>query len=324
MMSPDRLSYPFAIAIHGGAGTIRKSNMTPAREQAYIEGLIMSVNTGYGILAKGGRALDAVQNAVNVMEDSPLFNAGKGAVFTNDGSHEQDACIMDGVNRDAGAIAAVRHIRNPIDLARLVLHHSTHVLLAGDGAETFARAYGMALEDDPKYFDTAYRWEQLQRAIAKEKEANSDKEHTRLDHSDDGQVGTVGAVAVDKQGNLAAATSTGGMTNKRFGRVGDSCLVGAGTYADNATCAVSTTGIGEFFMRAVTAFDIAAMMAYRGLSLTEAAEEAIMERLAALGGTGGVVAIDRAGNVAMPFNSEGMYRAYRAPGGDPVVKIYKE
>lgn len=313
---------PFAIAIHGGAGTILKANMTPELERAYLDGLTQSLTAGYDLLDRGGQALDAVQAAVNVMEDSPLFNAGKGAVFTHEGHNEQDACIMDGRNRQVGAVAMVRHIRNPINLARKVLEHSPHVLLAGDGAEAFARRHGVAFAD-ADYFFTQQRWDQLQRALAKEQ--NLGGEQTRLDHSDDkrDKIGTVGAVALDRDGNLAAATSTGGMTNKRFGRIGDSPIVGAGTWADNATCAVSATGVGEYIMRLVAAFDIAALMKYKGWSLIDAADEVIMCKLTEIGGEGGIIAIDRAGTIAMPFNSPGMYRGYRYPGQDPVLGIFR-
>ena len=313
---------PFALAIHGGAGTILRINMTPEKEQAYRDGLTASLAAGYDVLDARGTALDAVQAAVNVMEDSPWFNAGKGAVFTHDGVNEQDACLMDGATRNAGAVAAVRHIRNPINLARLVLERSSHVLLAGDGAEAFAVANGVELVDS-EYFHTDQRWEQLQKTLEKEKQAGT--EEIRLDHSDDrDKMGTVGAVALDCHGNLAAATSTGGMTNKRYGRIGDSPIIGAGTYADNDTCAISTTGVGEFFMRAVTAYDVAALMAYKGFSLKDAADEAVLVKLKALGGSGGLIAIDRKGNIAMPLNSRGMYRGYRLPGQDAVVGIYRD
>ena len=314
---------PFAIAIHGGAGTILKANMTPELEVAYLDGLRQSLAAGYDILDRGGAALDAVQAAVNVMEDSPLFNAGKGAVFTHEGVNEQDACIMDGRNLETGAVAVVRHVRNPINLARRVLEHSKHVLLAGEGAEAFARQHGVELVD-PSYFHTDQRWQQLQRALDKEKEAGG--EQSQLDHSDDkrDKIGTVGAVAVDRDGNLAAATSTGGMTNKRFGRIGDTPIIGAGTWADNETCAVSATGVGEYMMRLVAAYDIAALMKYKGFRLIEAADEVILRKLTALGGDGGVIAIDRTGAITMPFNSPGMYRGYRYPGEEPVVAVYRE
>ncbi len=311
----------FALAIQGGAGTILRSKLKPEKERAYRDALIESLAAGYEVLASGGSSLDAVQRAVNVMEDSPLFNAGKGAVFTHDGRNEQDACIMDGATRNVGAVAMLRRIKNPIDLARLVLEKSTHVLLAGEGAEEFARAHGMEFVDQD-YFFTEYRWQQLQDAL--EKERGDASELTRLDHSVEDKTGTVGAVALDRHGNLAAATSSGGMTNKRAGRIGDTPMIGAGTYANNETCAVSATGIGEFIMRGVVAYDIAALIAYKNMTLAEAADEVVMRKLTELGGSGGVIAIDRAANIAMPFNSEGMYRGYQLPVKEPVVKIFKD
>jgi beta-aspartyl-peptidase (threonine type) len=297
--------------------------MTAAREAAYREGLTAALAAGYAILDMGGRALDAVQAAVNVMEDSPLFNAGKGAVFTHEGTNEQDACTIDGVTREAGAVAAVTRVRNPINLARKVLEHSSHVLLAGEGAERFAALHGIKLVDKD-YFYTKERWYQLQ--SAKEREATQGGEHTQLDHTDDNadKIGTVGAVALDRHGHLAAATSTGGMTNKRFGRIGDSPIIGAGTWADNATCAVSATGVGEYIMRLVLAYDIAALIMYKGMDLKAAADEVVLKKLTALGGSGGVIAIDQSGTIAMPFNSPGMYRGYCYSGGDAVVRIFEE
>lgn len=319
-MNTSNRTDSFALAIHGGAGAILRSKMTPEKERAYRDALTESLAVGYEVLASGGSSLDAVQRAVNVMEDSPLFNAGKGAVFTHDGQHEQDACIMDGANRDVGAVAMLRRIKNPIDLARLVLEKSTHVLLAGEGAEEFARAHGMEFVDQD-YFFTEYRWQQLQDALEKEKGDAS--ELTRLDHSVEDKTGTVGAVALDCHGNLAAATSSGGMTNKRAGRIGDTPMIGAGTYADNETCAVSATGVGEYIMRALVAYDIAALMMYKNMTLADAADEVVMKKLTTLGGKGGAIAIDRSGNIAMPFNSEGMHRGYQLPDGEPLVKIFK-
>lgn len=314
---------PFALAIHGGAGTILPEKMTAAKEAAFREALTEALAAGYVVLEKNGTSLDAVQAAVNVMEDCPLFNAGKGAVFTNEGTNEQDACIIDGITRNAGAVAAVTRVRNPINLARKVLEQSTHVLLGGEGAERFADLHGIELVDKD-YFHTKERWYQLQ--LAKQREAARGGEQTQLDHSDDKQdkIGTVGAVALDSQGNLAAATSTGGMTNKRFGRIGDSPIIGAGTWADNETCAVSATGVGEFIMRLVLAYDIAALMTYKGMDLIAAAEEVVMQKLTGIGGSGGVIAIDRTGTITMPFNSPGMYRGYRYPHADAVVKIFSE
>ena len=324
----------FAIAIHGGAGTILRKMMTAKQEQEYRAKLEESLKAGHTVLAEGGRAIDAVQASVRVMEDSPLFNAGKGAVFTHEGFNEQDACIMDGATRAAGAVAGVRRIASPITVARLVMEKSPHVLLGGEGAERFAEAQGITLVDK-EYFYTEHRWNQLQQALRREKQKQEPQ--TQLDHSDDqsvdnpidkeleqrDKIGTVGAVAVDQHGDLAAATSTGGMTNKRFGRIGDTPIIGAGTYADNATCAVSTTGVGEYFMRGVTAFDMAAMMLYKQMSLTEASSVA-MRKLADLGGTGGLIAIDRNGNIAQPFTSEGMYRGWMKADGSMAVKIFRE
>ncbi len=312
-----------AIAIHGGAGTILRASMTDEKERDFRAKLAESLQAGHDILNSGGSALDATQAAVVVMEESPLFNAGVGAVYTHDGGHEMDACLCDGATRNVGAIAAVRRVRNPILLSRLVLERSTHVLLSGEGAELFATQNGMTLVDSPSYFDTEHRYQQLQKAIAREKKQN--KPHTQLDHSDlNDKVGTVGAVAVDSRGNLAAATSTGGMTNKRHGRIGDTPVIGAGTYADNKTCAVSATGVGEYIMRAMLAYDIAALMEYKNLSLEEAARIAVMEKFAELGGDGGVVAIDAEGNIAMPFNSPGMYRGWMRADGTSEVRIFRE
>jgi len=313
----------FAIAIHGGAGTILRKNMTAEKERDIRDKLTESLCAGHDVLESGGTAINAVQAAVVVMEDSPLFNAGKGAVFTHEGGHEQDACLMDGVTRNVGAVAGVRKIANPILLARLVLDKSSHVLLSGDGAEQFAVGNGMTLVEDQGYFYTEHRWQQLQKSIAREKKQAS--EHTQLDHSDDqDKCGTVGAVALDRHGNLAAATTTGGMTNKRHGRIGDTPIIGAGTYADNNTCAVSATGVGEYIMRAMLAYDIAALMEYKSMTLDEACRVAVMEKFTELGGDGGVVAIDAQGNIAMPFNSPGMYRGFMRPDSTSEVKIFKE
>jgi len=317
---------PVGIVIHGGAGTILKKNMPPEKEKAYREKLTEALMVGYEILRNGGSSLDAVEKTIRVMEDSPLFNAGKGAVFTNAGTNELDASIMDGRTLNAGAIAGVKHVKNPISLARLVMEKSRHVMLTGDGAEAFGKLNGVALVD-PKYFFTKRRWQQLQKLKARQREhpKSEIEPPVQLDHDgDDHKFGTVGVAALDKHGNLAAGTSTGGMTNKRWGRVGDSPVIGAGTYANNQTCAVSATGHGEYFIRGAIAHDISAMMAYGGASLQEAAHHVIMEKLTEMGGTGGVIAIDQKGNIAMPFNTAGMYRAYIGGNGKPVVKIYKE
>jgi L-asparaginase / beta-aspartyl-peptidase len=308
----------FGIAIHGGAGTILKSQMTPEQEAAYLTGLREALLAGYQVLKDGGNSLDAVEASVRVLEDCPLFNAGKGAVFTSDGKNELDASIMEGKTLRAGAVANVRHVKNPVTLARRVMEKTAHVMLVGRGAEAFAEEQGIELMPDA-YFFTEWRWQNLQRIKALEE--NPVLPDALL--GDDAH-GTVGAVALDLDGNLAAATSTGGMTNKRFGRVGDSPIIGAGVYADNQTCAVSATGHGEYFIRLSVAHDISAAMAYKNLLLKEAAEMAIYTKLAALGGTGGVIAIDRNGHIAMPFNTEGMYRGYWLSGGEAVVKIYKD
>ncbi|MGY5957722.1 beta-aspartyl-peptidase [Kosakonia sp. BK9b] len=308
------------IAIHGGAGAISRAQMSPEKEQRYAQVLSSIVETGQRMLEAGESAVDVVTEAVRLLEECPLFNAGIGAVFTRDETHELDACVMDGVTLNAGAVAGVSRLRNPVLAARLVMEHSPHVLMIGEGAEQFAFAHGME-PVAPGLFSTQARFQQLLEA--------RDAGHTVLDHGsapldESKKFGTVGAVALDKQGNLAAATSTGGMTNKLPGRVGDSPLPGAGCYANNASVAVSCTGTGEVFIRALAAYDIAALMDYGGLSLHEAAEAVVMEKLPALGGSGGVIAIDREGNVALPFNSEGMYRAWGYAGDAPSVGIYRE
>jgi len=314
---------PFALAIHGGAGTILREKMTPPREKKYRNGLAASIAAGYKVLDDGGSALDATQAAVLVMEDDENFNAGKGAVYTHEGDHEQDACIMNGIDRSAGAAAGVKHVRNPIRLARAVLDHSPHVVLGGEGAEAFAKRHGIELVET-EYFHTKLRRYQLQAAIEREKEAGTDQ--TQLDHSDDkaDKIGTVGCVALDRKGNLAAATSTGGMTNKKHGRIGDTPLLGAGTWADNRTCAASATGHGEFIMRAVLSYDIAALMEYQDMSLLEASKYVIMHKFNELGGTGGVIAIDQTGAIALPFNTPGMYRAYQYPDSEAVISIFED
>lgn len=318
---------PIAIAIHGGAGVIDRATMTPEREAAYREALERSLRAGHSILAGGGSSLDAVTAAVKVLEDSPLFNAGKGSVFTFDGRNELDAAIMEGRTLRAGAIAGVSHIRNPVELARAVMERSPHVLLIGAGAEQFAVEHGFELVD-PSYFRTEERWEQLQRAkaaLAADPQAGISSDAPGLfDNRFDTKFGTVGAVAVDRYGDLAAATSTGGMTAKRWGRVGDAPLIGAGTWADNASVAVSATGHGEFFIRNAVAHDIAALYAYRGLSVRAAADEVVMRKLVERGGEGGVIAIDRKGNIAQPFNSQGMYRGAIDAEGNLTIAIFRE
>jgi beta-aspartyl-peptidase (threonine type) len=300
-----------SIAIHGGAGVITRSSMSAEEEAAYRADLGRALDAGYEVLQSGGASLDAVTAAVRILEDSPLFNAGRGAVFNHEGINELDASIMDGRTLKAGAVAGVRHVRNPIELARRVMERSPHVLLAGAGAEEFALEQGLELVPR-KYFFTEKRWQQLERARAGDK----------LGAAALGYYGTVGAVALDSHGDLAAATSTGGMTNKRWGRVGDSPIVGAGTYADNASCAVSATGSGEFFIRSVLAHEISALISYRGLPVEEAARRAVHERLQGIGGDGGVIVVDRSGNVSMQFNTEGMFRGARDSQGRREIAIY--
>lgn len=300
-----------SIAIHGGAGVITRSSLSAEDEAAYRADLARALDAGYEMLQAGGDSLDAVTAAVRILEDSPLFNAGRGAVFNHEGINELDASIMDGRTLKAGAVAGVRHVRNPVDLARRVMERSPHVLLSGAGAEEFALEQGLELVPR-KYFFTERRWQQLERARAGDK----------LGAAALGYFGTVGAVARDSRGNLAAATSTGGMTNKRWGRVGDSPIIGAGNYADNDSCAVSATGSGEFFIRSVLAHEISTLIKYRGLAVEEAARQAVRERLQGIGGDGGVIVVDREGNVAMQFNTEGMFRGTRDSRGRREVAIY--
>lgn len=312
---------PYGLVIHGGAGVIERAAMTPEREAEYRARLAEALHAGYAVLDRGGAALEAVTAAINVMEDSPLFNAGKGAVFNADGICELDASIMDGRTQAAGAIAGVHHIRNPINLARDVMLKSPHVMMAGEGAEKFAQSLGYELVPN-EYFQTDWRREQLKKAQAKEKEGKERTASVSADYfTRTLRWGTVGCVALDKSGNLAAGTSTGGMTNKKFGRVGDAPIIGAGTYANNATCAVSATGWGEFFIRVGVARDIAAQMEYKGMPLRDAAA-ATIAKVGALGGDGGVIALDAKGNIAMEFNSPGMYRAVKLSGRPELVAIY--
>jgi beta-aspartyl-peptidase (threonine type) len=310
------------LAIHGGAGTILKEEMTPELEEAYRQGLDASLSAGYAILAKGGSSVDAVEAAVIAMEENPLFNAGRGSVFTKHGIHEMDAAIMNGADLAAGAVAGVRNIRNPITLALSVLRKSDHVFLAAEGANEFALTQGIKLEPD-EFFFSQYRYDQWKEM--------RDGEKFSLDHSQqqveklmkDKKFGTVGAVACDSNGNIAAATSTGGMTNKRFGRIGDSPVIGGGTYANNKTCAVSCTGHGEPFIKAVAAYDVSCLMEYKKLSLQDAMYEVVNVKLVAMKGEGGMIAVDAAGNIALLFNSEGMYRGARSNDGTDFISIYK-
>lgn len=328
---PPAKPNPIAIAIHGGAGVIERESMSAESEAAYRAVLEQALRAGHQVLVDGGSSLDAVVAAVKVMEDSPLFNAGKGAVFTLDGRNELDASIMEGRTLRAGAVSGVTHIRNPIELARAVMDRSSHVMLSGAGAEEFATSIGMPLVD-PSYFRTPERWDQLQKlkaALAADPKLTLHSDAPGLTDMPevprvDTKFGTVGAVAVDKRGDLAAATSTGGMTGKRWGRVGDTPIVGAGTWADNASVAVSATGHGEFFIRNAVAHDIAALVQYRGLPVRAAADEVVLRKLVQRGGEGGVIAMDRKGNFAQPFNSKGMYRGAIDVDGKLTIAIFRD
>ncbi len=305
----------WAIVIHGGAGTILKENMTPEKETAYFDKLNEVLLLGKEILSSGGSSLDAVEQCIQLMEASPLFNAGKGSVFTHEGKNEMDASIMDGSDLDAGAVAGVSTIKSPISAARQVMENSPHVMLSREGAEEFAESMGEEIVD-PSYFFTQDRFETLERVKEKEKakkEANPDEKY-----------GTVGVVCLDKNGNLAAGTSTGGMTNKRWGRIGDSPIIGAGTYANNASCGVSATGHGEFFIRLAVAHEINALVLYKEMSIKEAAEEVVMKRLVEIGALGGVIVLDKNGDHSMVFNTPGMYRGYLNSEGKEEIKIYSE
>ena len=310
----------FGLLIHGGAGTIDRAKMTPEKEREYRAGLERALTAGYDILKRGGSSLDATEAAVRVLEDDPHFNAGRGSVFTSAGTNEMDASIMDGKTLKAGAVGSVQHVKNPITLARLVMEKSPHVMLDCAGAETFAKANGLELVDQ-KYFFTQERWDALQKMKAAEKNRASGAGKSFL-ITDQDRHGTVGAVALDKDGNLAAATSTGGTTNKMPGRIGDTPVIGAGTYANNQTCAVSCTGDGEYFIRTAAAHEVSALMQYRGMKLQEAARTAL-DTVKQLGGTGGLIAIDKNGDIALPFNTNGMYRGYVEPDGKFVVEIYR-
>ena len=314
---------PFSIVIHGGAGTILKEDMTPELEKAYSQGLDEALSAGYAVLEQGGAASNAVKAAIVVLEDNLLFNAGRGSVFTKKGVQEMDAAIMDGKNREAGAVAGLRNVRNPIELAAEVMHNSNHVFLSGKGANDFAIKQGIKLEPD-EFFFSQFRYDQWK--------AMRDSDNYSLDHTHQGleelmkdkKFGTVGAAACDKEGNIAAGTSTGGMTNKKYGRIGDSPIIGAGTYANNATCAISCTGHGEPFIKAVAAYDVAAHMEYKGLSLHDAMNEVVHKKLIALEGEGGMIGVDAKANISMMFNSAGMYRAMQHSNGQKVISIYKD
>jgi len=315
--SADSIS-PIAFALHAGAGTIERDSLDPETDREIRSLLEQAVQAGHRVLSSGGTSLDAVTTAVTMLEDSPRFNAGRGAVFNAEGKHELDASIMDGSNLQAGAVAAVHNVRNPILLARKVMTDSVHVMLIGEGAESFAREQGIDFEDDD-YFDTDERWQQLLKARA----AENPQAHS-VSESPDRWLSTVGAVALDAAGNLAAATATGGTTNKRWGRVGDSPIIGAGTYADNRSCAISATGHGEYFIRATVARDICARVQFSGVSVAQAADTVVKGQLVEMGGEGGVIALDRQGNIAMVFNTPGMYRASIDAGGRMFVGIYDD
>lgn len=306
----------FSIAIHGGAGTLVKGMMTADLEAQYKSVLKEALSAGYAVLENGGTSIDAVEKAVIILEDSHLFNAGKGAVFTADETYEMDASIMDGKTLNAGAVSLISGIKNPVSLAKDVMEKSEHVFLAGEGAMQFAKMNAYKIEKDTYFYDE-FRHKQWLEI----KDTNS----FQLDHATkkDSKFGTVGAVACDQNGNIAAATSTGGMTNKKFGRVGDSPMIGAGNYANNKTCAISCTGSGEFFIRGVVAYDVACLMEHKEMSLEEASKEVIHKRILEIGGDGGLIALDAKGNIAMPFNTEGMYRASKSSNGEEELSIYK-
>ena len=307
------------LVIHGGAGTVARSKMTPEIERVLREGLQRALYAGHEILKDSGSSLDAVVASVRVMEDDPLFNAGKGAVFTSAGTHELDAAIMDGKTLKAGAVGGLERVKNPISLARAVMEASPHVMFVGEGAELFAKQIGAELVAE-EYFYTEERWHALQRVQKAETDARSSRKEFVV--SDQDRHGTVGAVALDREGNLAAATSTGGNTNKRPGRLGDTPIIGAGTYANNQTCAMSATGDGEYFIRLVAGHEISALMEHCAMPLERAAQ-AVIAKITELGGTGGLIAIDKDGNISLPFNTGGMYRGYIDPTGQMVIKIYK-
>jgi len=317
---------PFAIAIHGGAGTISKSKMTTEKRAAYESKLKQARDAGFALLAKGESSQVAVIAAIQVLEDSPLFNAGKGAVYTFDGEHELDASIMNGKTLNAGAVSGVKTIKSPIALAEKVMEKSVHVMLSGEGAELFAKQQGVERVEN-SYFDTEHRYKSLLRAKKKLAEQEKELKDFQAAHQtlpNEYKFGTVGAVALDKSGTLTAGTSTGGMTAKRFGRIGDSPIIGAGTYANNESCAVSATGHGEYFIRYHVAADICARMQYQNISLEQAADVVVNDVLVSAGGSGGIIAIDHAGNITMPFNSSGMYRASKSSNGEAFIGIFKD
>ncbi len=312
----------FTLVIHGGAGTIEKEDMTPALEKAYQQGLQEALDAGYAVLKEDGSAINAVKAAIVILEDNMLFNAGRGSVFTKKGVQEMDAAIMDGSNLEAGAVAGVRNVRNPIELATEVMRNSNHVFLSGKGGNDFAIRQGIKLEPD-EYFFSQFRYDQW-KAIRDSDNYSLDHTHQQLEElMKDKKFGTVGAVACDRKGNTAAATSTGGMTNKKYGRIGDSPLIGSGTYANNKTCAISCTGHGEVFIRAVAAYDVSCLMEYKNLTLQQACEEVVLNKLVQMEGEGGLIGVDAQGNASLVFNSAGMYRGLRNSEGVNEVAIYK-
>ncbi len=311
---------PISLVIHGGAGTIRRENMSAEQDSAYRAKLTEALEAGYAVLDKGEPAMNAVIAAIQIMEESPLFNAGRGSVFTSEGKNEMDAAVMQGKTRDAGTVAGITNIKSPISAALAVMEKSPHVMMTGQGAEQFAKEQGLEVVD-PSYFFVQSRYDALQRVREKEAEKGN---AAAMAEFPDSKYGTVGCVALDKNGNIAAGTSTGGMTNKKYGRVGDVPIIGGGTYADNSTCGVSATGHGEYFIRSVVAYDIAAKMKYKDMSLENAAHEVVMEELVDFGGSGGIIALDRQGNITMPFNSEGMYRGYMKAADSAKVFIYAD
>lgn len=313
-----------AIVIHGGAGGVTRENHSQEQQEAYTKKLQEALDAGYTVLENGGVSLDAIQAAINIMEDSPLFNAGKGAVYNSEGYQEMDAAIMDGSNLNCGAVAGVNHIKNPILAARFVMDSTNHVLLTGKGAEILMTNYGLEMVDST-YFFTEKRFNQLKKIQG--------KELLKLEHStaylennhliDDHKFGTVGAVAIDKNGNIAAGTSTGGMTNKKYGRIGDSPIIGSGTYANNLTCGISATGTGEYFMKTVAAHEVSNLIQYKGLNPQEALHEVLFNQIGKLGGEGGMILLDKGGNVYWDFNSSGMFRGYKKSNGDNVVEMFE-
>jgi L-asparaginase / beta-aspartyl-peptidase len=312
----------YTLVVHGGAGTILKADMTPELEKAYQEGLNEALNAGYAVLEEGGSSVNAVKAALVVMEDNMLFNAGRGSVFTKKGVQEMDAAIMDGKNLEAGAVSGVRNVRNPIELATEIMRNSNHVFLSGKGANDFAIKQGIKLEPD-EFFFSQFRYDQWKQ-IRDSDNYSLDHTHQQLEElMRDKKFGTVGAVACDKNGDIAAATSTGGMTNKKYGRIGDSPIIGSGTYANNKTCAISCTGHGEMFIRSVAAYDVSALMEYTGITLAAAMKEVVQNKLVSLKGEGGMIGVDNMGNYCMEFNSAGMYRAVRSSDGSREVAIYR-